>query len=378
MTQRLDPDQPGRPLHSSRRALLRAAALGGLATLLPRDAHAGPASQVNDSQDTLPLPPLPEYKGPRPELKSSPVYKLALPAWGVYNNVACDAIVKAVAADPRADFQLAVVPGTSELLGHHTAWAKRLDGHWVEPEFRARLRGAFVLLASGAVKGIVISGGSVDAGSPGSPGYNEALCGYKDLMTTYAARFRSTAASKGAALEMRVMVEPWAIHSEDNVRNGDRLSLLLGLDRNLVVTTAGKHKQGWWFTHHKATANLGAIAIRWGAFDPHCKKDLGYPLGAFGGIGGGGGGAFGTGEQAFPDLPRVHDYPSGYQRHAEKFLKKGGSPPSTTGGAVLDTAFVAHWALNAQSVLADPKWDVGMPQKPAMPMSPMAFEHAPQ
>jgi hypothetical protein len=65
-------------------------------------------------------------------------------------------------------------------------------------------------------------------------------------------------------LESRLIVDPWAIHSWSNLRNGGRLCAALGLDRQLVATTFGdltgvdalpspaiadrNYGQGDWFT----------------------------------------------------------------------------------------------------------------------------------
>ena len=303
---------------------------------------------VNDTQDGRPPAPPAAWKAVRPELKSSPLATSKLRD----NTAALAAIQAAIAADPTAEVQLAIVPGSSEALGHHTAWQKKLDGHWVEPEFRARLRHAYLLLEQGIVKGLFISGGPVD---DAQRDYVEALAGARELVETYGARWRASPRSKGGRLEDRVLVDGWAIHSEDNVRNGDRTALLLGLDRDLVVTTAGKHAQGWWFTHHAATATLGPLSIRWGSFDKHCQKALGYTLGAFGGINQGDGGPFGTGANT---LPRLADLPKGYAKAAKKYLAGKGNNPSSAGGPVLDTVAIAHWRLNG-AVLQDAHWSLG-------------------
>lgn len=343
--------------HFGRRALLSALGAGTAALALPRPARAaapGVFAQVTDTQDGRPPAPPAPWRAIRPELKASPLHAYEVKGWGCQNARAFATLERVLRNDPAAEVQLAVVPGSSELLGPHTAWAKKLDNHWVEPQFRARLRHAYLLLEAGVVKGLVISGGPVDAKAPN---YVEGLYGFKELVEQFGARWRASPLAKGDPLESRVIVDPWAVHLEDCVRNGDRAALLLGLDRSLVVTAGGKHQQGWWLSHHKATALAGELAARWGAFDRRCEKALGYTLGAFGAIAQAGDGPFGTGEAA---LPRVKDAPRAYAKEARKYLAGDRQdPPSLAGGKELDTVAVAHWGLNAAAVLADPKWDAG-------------------
>jgi hypothetical protein len=160
------------------------------------------------------------------------------------------------------EFWIVTVPSSSEQRGHHTAWDRfpdEVDGaghqviHWVEPEYQARLRHAYLLLACGIARYVFISGGSID---PTKPWWNDALAGFQHMIDTYADHWSSlpgsiTAGIDGHAheLKQRLIVDPWAIHSETNIRNGSRLSAALDLERTLISTTyGGKAAQGQWFT----------------------------------------------------------------------------------------------------------------------------------
>jgi hypothetical protein len=170
------------------------------------------------------------------------------------------------------DLWLALVPGTSEQWGHHKAPPPEMEarGTRISDEFRERLDRAWALLEAGAVRFILVSGGAVD---PDRPEYVEAERGRDYLLAAYAARWPE------GDLADRVLVDPLALHSTTNVRNADKLSVDLGLNRNLVVTTmptgatlsaADYATQGFYFLFHKISS-----------FDARCRADLGYVLGEF-------------------------------------------------------------------------------------------------
>jgi hypothetical protein len=163
----------------------------------------------------------------------------------------------------------------------------------------------------------MVSGGSIDADAPD---YNEGRRGLAQLVTDHADDWALCAESRGDPLGARVIVDPYAMHSVSNVRNVDRLSVLLGLDRNLIVTTAGTLKQGWWFTHDPPI----------GSFDSACQSQLGYTLGRFEEISPGptGDNIFGTGRDVNPSLPEP----------------------------AIRTMVIAHCDLATASLLADPTW----------------------
>ncbi|HEX3479204.1 MAG TPA: hypothetical protein VHT91_29470, partial [Kofleriaceae bacterium] len=64
--------------------------------------------------------------------------------------------------------------------------------------------------------------------------------GYQHVLDTYEAHWnRVVRPHSGDELRSRLLVDPFAIHSETNIRNCDRLCAHLGLDRNLIATTFG-------------------------------------------------------------------------------------------------------------------------------------------
>ncbi|HEX2570938.1 MAG TPA: ElyC/SanA/YdcF family protein [Polyangia bacterium] len=208
----------------------------------------------------------PEIDGPVPAagLTSGPLW--------APNERAIALFLKERAAQPDRDLWLALVPGTSEQWGHHKAPPAEAEavGARVSDEFRARLDDAWSLLEAGAVRFILVSGGAVD---PEQPRYVESERGREYLLATYAARWPE------GDLADRVLVDPLALHSTTNVRNADKLSVDLGLNRSLVVTTmptgsplsaADYATQGFYFLFHKVSA-----------FDARCQDELGYALGEF-------------------------------------------------------------------------------------------------
>jgi hypothetical protein len=287
------------------------------------------------------------WKAVDPALASSSLRAVKFAGCGVDNAHALDAITAALRSSPmQPEYALAVVPGSSEGMGHHVAWQQGGggDSHWVEPNFRSRLRHAFLLLLDGAVGAILISGGSIDAAHPD---YNEAVYGYRELISEYGALYKSRT---GGKLEDHVVVDPFAIHSEVNVRNGDRLTRLLGLDRNIVVTETGSMKrQGWWFTN----------AI--GGFGLHCEKALGFKLGDM---------------EELAGAPVLKNYaPKSEKDHngvaPAQYLNSAGSHPEVSyiqsakppkKGEAVDTVAIAHFNLATTAQLmagGDARWDLG-------------------
>jgi len=268
--------------------------------------------------DDVPLPP-----------RWSPPDLAPLHATPIYtdpdsdNSSVLDRLVRDLPAEPWREFWIALVPGSSEARGHHTAWVAPSDDDparpaLVEPEFRARLDHAYRLLTEGVVRYIMVSGGSID---DRAPDYNEGRRGLAQLVTDHADGWALCAQSRGDPLGARVIVDPYAMHSVSNVRNCDRLSVLVGLDRNLIVTTAGTFKQGWWLTNDPPI----------GSFASACQSQLGYTLGSFEQISPGpsGDNIFGTGRDVDPSIPE---------------------------NAAFRTMVIAHWGLPSASLLADPNW----------------------
>ena len=79
--------------------------------------------------------------------------------------------------------------------------------------------------------------------------------------------------------ESQVLVEPYARHTTTNLRNADKLSVDLGLNRNLIVTTmptgnslsvSGLRAQGFFLLGHTLDS-----------FDLLCLNSFGYTLGSF-------------------------------------------------------------------------------------------------
>ncbi len=113
----------------------------------------------------------------------------------------------------------------------------------ISPEFRARLDHAYQMLQRDAVRFIVISGGAIDLYHPE---YIEAKRGRKYLIGRYAG------GNVSSDLWNKIIVDPWAIHSEVNLRNGAAIAALMGLDRCLVATTyktLNPADQGYMFDH---------------------------------------------------------------------------------------------------------------------------------
>jgi N-acetylmuramoyl-L-alanine amidase len=240
------------------------------------------------------------------------------------NATVLDQFVRDLPAEPNREFWIALVPGSSEAKGHHKAWVPPANDDpqrpaLVEPEFKSRLDHAFRLLDEGVVRYILVSGGAVDESAPD---YVEGRRGRAQLISDHADDWTRSPESRGAgdALGSRVIVDPFAIHSVSNIRNCDRLTALLGLDRNLIVTTAGTFSQGWWFTHDP-----------WlGSFDDACTSQLGYTLGQFERISPGpsGGNTFGTGKDDNPNIV------------APAFA----------------TMVIAHWNLSKDQLLSNDVW----------------------
>ena len=171
------------------------------------------------------------------------------------------------------EFWMVLVPGTSEVPDHHTMYVPsgsddpRVDV--VSPEFRARLDHAYQLLQRDVVKFIVVSGGAIDLMHPE---YVEAKRGKAYLIGKYAG------GDVNSELWNKIIVEPWAVHSEMNLRNGAAIAGLLGLDRLLVLTTyrTAKFDQGYFFEHmHAYPAN----AAHGKTIDGFCDSGIGYRLG---------------------------------------------------------------------------------------------------
>jgi hypothetical protein len=174
------------------------------------------------------------------------------------------------------EFWIVNVPSSSEQLGHHVPW-RRHDGQWVEPEFAERLRGAYRLLHAGVVRYVFISGGKIvrlpdpnngqrmpdfrSSDGTSYPANIDAMCGREYMLQNFSAHWDATPNGTDTAstlahmarqdlrpetygqhdpLSSRILVDPYAIHTESNVRNCDRLCAWLGLERNLICTTFAK------------------------------------------------------------------------------------------------------------------------------------------
>ncbi len=282
----------------------------------------------------------PAWHAPLAELTASPIYSFANAACGVDNKRAIDGLIAFLRGKPPNEYAVALVPGSSEAQCHHCAWTRASDPHWVEPNFRSRLRHAFLLLQEGVVHTVILSGGSID---PAHPEYNEAIFGFREMVAEYSGRFQP-ADKSGGTLAERIIVDPWAIHSEVNVRNADRLTRLLGLERNLVVTEVGSIKrQGWYFVHHGAPL----------AFDHRCTGQFGFHLGQFEELG---------------DAPVFKRYaPKSIKdrlgvRPAQYLNSAGSHPEIEYIPKGVDTAAIAHWDLQGAQALLDhggKRWDLG-------------------
>jgi hypothetical protein len=285
--------------------------------------------------------PRPAWAGPSSQLKSSPIHSFELGACGVHNARAIDNLVAFLRTHPKMEYALALVPGSSEAACHHCSWTRKDDPHWVEPNYRSRLRHAFLLLYEGVVHTLVISGGSID---PQHPEYNEAVFGFRELISEYGGRWPKNADGSHDKLEDRIIVDPWAIHSEVNVRNADRLTRLLGLERNLIVTEVGSIKrQGWYFVHH--TAPL--------AFDHRASGQFGFSLGEFGELGG---------VPVFQRYDKRSQVDSKGVHPAQYTGTGGGHPDFDYIPHGVDTAAIAHWQLRSLNELMDgggQHWDLG-------------------
>jgi hypothetical protein len=208
----------------------------------------------------------PEIYGPVPAADL-----MNVPLWAP-NEAAITLFLTERTTQPDRDLWLALVPGTSEQWGHHKAPPLGIEarGTRLSNEFRHRLDDAWSLLEAGVVRFILVSGGAVD---PDRPDYIESERGRDHLLQTYAARWHE------GDLPARILVDPLALHSTTNVRNADKLSVDIGLNRNLIVTTmptgatltaADYATQGFYFLFHKIST-----------FDARCRSDFGYALGEF-------------------------------------------------------------------------------------------------
>ena len=285
-------------------------------------------------------PKRPAWKGPLPGLESSPLNHYASGRCGVDNERAIANLLAFLKTHPINEYALAIVPGSSEARCHHCSWTRADDPHWVEPNFRSRLRHAFLLLQEGVVHSAFISGGPIDKDHPE---YDEAVFGFREMVSEYSGRFHPAGGSK-YKLADRIVVEPWAIHSEVNIRNGDRLTRLLGLDRSLVVTEVGSIKrQGWYFVHHGAPL----------AFDHRAGGQFGYRLGEFEELG------------VAPVFKRYapKSMPDRLGVRPAQYLNSAGSHPEIEYiPKGVDTAAIAHWKLRSANELFDHqpgRWDFG-------------------
>jgi hypothetical protein len=204
------------------------------------------------------------------------------------------------------EFWIANVPSSDEACGHHSAFDQRSPTNpndpkgpsskpWVEPEYRARLRHAYMLLATGIVRYVFISGGQVDPRPASKDWWNSAMFGWKEMVDTYSEHWRSRPLSvrDGLAgphdrLESRLIVDPWALHSETNVRNCARLCALLGLDRTLITTTGGCCGQGALFADTCGPNFMDVFlacdcckTVLHQSFGGSCKRKYGAHLGDF-------------------------------------------------------------------------------------------------
>lgn len=249
------------------------------------------------------------------------------------------------------EFWIVNVPSSAEQLGHHSAW-HRHDGQWVEPEYAERLRGAYRLLHAGVVRYIFVSGGSIiraprphdGRDDPRLPNldylgtsypYNvDAMCGRQFLLDNFSAHWDAPPSGSDLAslaaisarqdlrperqgqhdrLDTRIIVDNYAMHTESNVRNCDRLCAWLGLERNLISTTfakpALKYAQGDGFTKLVAegvTQVKFLIAFGYGEGSFHrLNTDIGIdgtrvPAGT---------GVFGDASHDFPDNALLRQHP---------------------------------------------------------------------
>jgi hypothetical protein len=182
-------------------------------------------------------------------------------------------LAERAAAIAEPEYVLGLVPGTSEEWGHHRAPPPDVEasGQRISQEFADRLDRAYRFLSAGVVRFLLISGGAVD---PGRPDYIEAERGRAYLLQKYAPVF----AGEGP-LEERLLVDPFAGTTPENVRNADVLCAELGLPRSLILTTMPRRAtlspsdfstQGYYLLEHEISS-----------FDSRCRSDLGYTLGAF-------------------------------------------------------------------------------------------------
>jgi hypothetical protein len=228
-------------------------------------------------------PPLPtQWNGPQPILDQSPFYVKtdpgpepipgkSIPLATVDNRAAINFLLDRLRKDfALHDRWLLAVPGTSEFPTHHTAYRPQPgedpDVDVVSPEFRARIDHAHTLLKLGRVQSILLSGGSIDVNAPW---YCEAKCGLHYLLGRHGREW-----DRGE-LERRVLVDPWALHTECNVRNAERVASLLGLDRCSFVTTARDGK----------IADQGRLFELPFVFAPLFRGSIGYGPGTFARVG---------------------------------------------------------------------------------------------
>lgn len=176
-------------------------------------------------------------------------------------------------AEAPPEHWLTLVPGTSEQWGHHRAPPREVEarGQLLSSEFAERLDLAYQLLASGATRFLLLSGGAVDASRPD---YIEAERGRDYLLGRYAAGWPGP-----EPLAAHLLVDPLAQTTPENVRNADKLAAELGLVRMLIVTTTPQRAtlslpdlatQGYYLLQHETST-----------FDGRCSSELGYTLGSF-------------------------------------------------------------------------------------------------
>jgi hypothetical protein len=104
------------------------------------------------------------------------------------------------------------------------------DGTRISDEFRDRLEMAWLFLAQGTVRFVLVSGGAVDPAIAPTTSRPPAVA--LTSSPTHASAWVGE-----APLAEHIFVDPLAEHSTTNVRNADKLSVDLGLSRNLIVTT---------------------------------------------------------------------------------------------------------------------------------------------
>jgi len=239
----------------------------------------------------VPAPPA-SWPGVDPNLANSRIVQFdgnpisALPKWlngeaDIDNTQAIESFKQQLANEyEEREFWMVLVPGTSEVAApgskdhHHTMYVPRGDDDpkvdVISPEFRCRLDHAYTMLQRDAVRFIVISGGAIDQLHPE---YVEAKRGRTYLIGKYAN------GDESSDLWSKIIVDPWAVHSEMNLRNGAAIAALMGLDRTLVVTTYKTFNpadQGYMFEHMH---NYPMGFAHADTIDGFCDSGIGYRLG---------------------------------------------------------------------------------------------------